>query len=142
MNTVTYKTTFEFGYIQNLKFNAHRYNLQVIVQSGTSIIDGSPLLSFETLKLCVDKVTEIFRDSLLYGTDTDENVGPYLAGMEQHGVKVEYFNDALNVENFCSYIAKELEKILKKHVGYDDIIKVSKVTLNETPQFSASYENN
>ena len=136
MNTVTYKTTFEFGYIQGLKFNAHRYNLQVIVQSGTT------LLSFETLKLCVDKVTELFRDSLLYGTDTHQKVSLNLAMLQQYGVKVEYFDDALNVENFCSYIAKELEKILKKHVGYDDIIKVSKVTLNETPQFSASYENN
>ena len=142
MNTVTYKTTFEFGYIQGLKFNAHRYNLQVIVQSGTSIIDGSPLLSFETLKLCVDKVTELFRDSLLYGTDTHGKLHRNLVELEEQGLKVEYFNDALNVENFCSYIAKELESVLKKHVGYDDIIKVSKVTLNETPQFSASYENN
>lgn len=142
MNTVTYKTTFEFGYIQKTEFNAHRYNLQVIVQSGTNIIDGSVLLSFETLKLSVDKVTELFRDSLLYGTDTDENVGPYLAGIKQHGVKVEFFNDALNVENFCSYIARELEIVLRDDVGYSDVIKVLKVTLNETPQFSASYENN
>lgn len=132
--TVSYRCEFESCYVQNSQLNAHRYRLEVTVDSPQRYFDHGLIIDYRTLAQYVKAVCP--DNHFLIGTDSTEAEVALADSMRLCGVAVSDRPHKLSIESFCESLADELQDTLNRH---EPGVRVIEVKLRETNDSFATW---
>lgn len=132
--TVSYRCEFEACYIQDSELHAHRYKIEVTVDSPEMYKNMGQVIDYRALaelvkSVCPDK-------HFLIGTDSAQEEIAVAECMKTCGVPVNYRSHRLTIESFCESMACELQDLLNRH---HPCVRVIEIKLRETNDSLATW---
>lgn len=132
---VSYRCEFESCYIQNSELHAHRYKLEVSVDSPERYKNYGKVIDYKVL---AKHVRSICPDgSFLIGSDSTDQEKLVAECIKTCGVNVTYRPHVLTIESLCESLACELQDILNRH---EPCVRVIEVKLRETNDSFATWQ--
>lgn len=133
--TVSYKTEFELAYVQDRELQAHRYKVEVTVDSLAGVRSDGEVIDY---KILADHLKSILpRDGIMVNSNPTDPERAIASAFIQYGVRVyQLDNERISVENLCQYISTALQSQLNR---FENGIRVIQVNLRETADAYATW---
>lgn len=112
---VTQRLEFSCCYLRDTELNAHRYRLEVTVESPTNVVASGVVMDFQTLKRYMQAL--VFDETFLFSrTDLSKsNLKSAYEAFNLEGVKTELVDFDLCAESLCTYFALTLQRTFDEH---------------------------